>query len=210
MEGIIIWNWFVDVVGYLLSSSVIAGAIGGGLALAGRLYFKRYDFKHDYYKKIIDKRLNAYEKLEAFIGEMSKIQDAVILDKDGEKEVSRFEILSAFANEKNVEKTNNHCLIILENSLWYSSDIVENLKSINEKLIQALELLNKPIPITEKDIVKYQLTDWVGKEDRYLANYIGRELNESIINELKAVGKALFKDLSTIYKADDFLNINKI
>ena len=81
-------DWSTLVVAILTSS--VVGAVVSSLFSEWQ---KRNDYKRDYYKKIIDKRLNAYEKLEAFIG---------MMDIEIEYELECFEA-EAYGRKKNCD-----------------------------------------------------------------------------------------------------------
>jgi len=52
-----------DIIAITLSSSLLAAV----LTVAGNFWLQRSSFKQEYYKKLLDKRLNAYKKVEAII-----------------------------------------------------------------------------------------------------------------------------------------------
>lgn len=62
---------------------VIGGAFGGaalGAIITGivSIYLNGKNYRRDYYKKIIDKRITAYEKLEQILLNMSEVETIII------------------------------------------------------------------------------------------------------------------------------------
>ena len=65
------------------TGSVLATAFGGaalGALITGgfSIWLNRKNYKRDYYKKIIDKRIEAYEKLEQILLNMSEVETIII------------------------------------------------------------------------------------------------------------------------------------
>lgn len=63
---------------YVLSSSLISGILGASIAGAFALRGKRDEYRNDYYKSVLKRRIEAYEKLESLINALK----LTVLDND--------------------------------------------------------------------------------------------------------------------------------
>lgn len=69
----------MDIAIWQAITSAFGGALGGALITGGiSIYSNRKNYKRDYYKKIIDKRITAYEKLEQVLLNMSEVETIII------------------------------------------------------------------------------------------------------------------------------------
>lgn len=75
---------------------------------------KVIDYKNDYYKKILDKRINAYAELNDLI------LNAILISK-----VDNYEYHTLFSNYEEFLKNYNRLKMLGKNFIWYSFEIVE-------------------------------------------------------------------------------------
>jgi hypothetical protein len=187
-----------DLIKIALTSSVFSAVVTFGF----NCFLKKQDYKRDYYKKIIEKRLDAYEKLQLFLGGFcvkKEILDATKNEKPGEG----FYIFNCFYEPELLRKEIESILKALEYSVWYSDDININLVNINDLLAEAGSLLNKPTAITEKDISKYKLTEkHIGDN---LLIYIGNKVYLEIKGYTSSIRASINRDFLKMDKVDDFL-----
>ena len=187
-----------DITKIALTSGISAALVTSG----ANYFFKKQDYKRDYYKKIIDKRLKAYEELEEFIGKFCVHME--ILDPErNQKSGEGFFVFWCFHEEDKLHIANDWILGVIQNALWYSDDINKSLKEVNEILAEVGTVLNKPTAITVDNIEKYNLGQTHINED--LIKYIGRELYGQLESLMKIIGKAVYRDLKNIDEVEKFL-----
>lgn len=116
-------------------------------------WHKKNDYKRDYYKKIIDKRLNAYEKLKVFIGELEIVRE-ILSDKFGEKPGQGTLIHDCFFEKENLNTAIEECIIVLKESQWFSKMITQELLKINNILANCYTVIYHP---TEESLKDYNL-----------------------------------------------------
>jgi len=88
----------MDKITLILTSSVIAAIVSAIISAIVSLKLKQIDYKNDYYKEIISKRLNAYQFLE---NQIAVLKSTVLDDSDrkpyhmifsyGEKKLNKFQ-----------------------------------------------------------------------------------------------------------------------
>ncbi|MEG2285950.1 MAG: hypothetical protein RSB90_10330, partial [Eubacterium sp.] len=187
-----------DIVKIALTSGISAALVTFG----ANCFLKKQDYKRDYYKKIVDKRLKAYEELEKVIGKFCVHMEILDLEKK-QKSGDGFFVFLCFCEEDKLQKANDWILGVIQNALWYSDDINKSLKTVNEILAEVGTVLNKPTPITVADIEKYNLGQTHINEN--LIKYIGRELYGQLEDLMKIIGKAVYRDLKNIDEVEEFL-----
>ena len=79
-------------------------------------WHKKNDYKRDYYKKIIDHRIEAYEKLSIYL-------DSVWTKKRSTALKHETEIYSCFENEEELIKARQLLLSYCPGIHWYSEDV---------------------------------------------------------------------------------------
>lgn len=88
---------------------------------------KNIDYKNDYYKKIIDKRIDAYEKLEQFLGELDVESEHKL---DNEKDLC-YDFLTDL---KKCQKVAEDSVAICSLNSWFSFNLEVKVNDLNEKL----------------------------------------------------------------------------
>lgn len=111
----------------ILSSSLLAGISGALIAGAFSLRGKQNDYVNDYFKTIIKRRLDAYEKLEQLINAFK----LAVLDDDQQP------YHQVFSNE--VTWTDVYALFLEATShpLWLSDDVFEKTRELNIMFLHA-------------------------------------------------------------------------
>ena len=140
------------------SSSIIATFLSAII----NQYFKKIEFRNDYYKIIIQKRIEAYENIEAQI----QILKVSILDESDGKSYHRI-----FYSDEYFNELTSPLLKANSNSLWIN-------KKTNEKLIQLLHIFNK-VRFENKD----DLTE-AGKKYYWEIAYLRDDLENLVRNDL--------------------------
>jgi len=133
-----------EVITLVLSSSILTALITGAL----NWFMKRNDYKKEVYKKIIDKRLIAYQEVEQLIKSMY----FVLYDKRTGLKYNKFLMDVEDFNEFFV-----HFGRSMNNSIWYSTGLRKLLQSLNQFVLNNSNIF--PVnrleePKTETDIIK--------------------------------------------------------
>ena len=186
-----------------IAKIALTSGISAALVSSGANYFlKKQDYKRDYYKKIIDKRLKAYEELENFMGTFclkQEISNPLRVENDAES----FEVLSCFTEENGLKKANDDILKVLKYSLWFSNEICDNLRKINSMVCEVGISFTDDSSTLSNEIKKSGLTGKLVKED--LIIYMGHIFFDDIQMHIKELGITISKDLTNIYDVELFL-----
>ncbi|MCL3780959.1 hypothetical protein EMN47_11250 [Prolixibacteraceae bacterium JC049] len=106
----------------VITSSVFAGIISAVVSYFTTLRLKKYDFKTEYYKEILKKRLNAYQYIENQIG----VLKAVVMGDDKRP----FHMMFSEGETKFLEYQQN-LLVAISFSLWIDETTVKELEKLN-------------------------------------------------------------------------------
>ena len=143
------------------------------------------DYKRDYYKKIIDHRIEAYEKLSIYL-------DSVWTKKRSTALKHETEIYSCFENEEELIKAHQLLFSYCPGIHWYSEDVYSNYYNLARYLVGTLDLLNGT---KEEKTVQAQ-------------NHC-RALNNLIADTIRQLKIAIAEDRISFDKVEDFFNNQK-
>ncbi|RZK33035.1 MAG: hypothetical protein EOO61_16055 [Hymenobacter sp.] len=124
-------------INYTLLASCIAATASITAALIA-FFSKNKDFKNDYYKRIIDKRLKAYEEVELII--FSLRRTAIVRRSPGSPNE---EVGSVFLNEKAFDAFVDSLHEVIKKGLWLSTQSRIELIELNNKLL-TIKIAIKP------------------------------------------------------------------
>jgi hypothetical protein len=111
----------------ILSSSLLSGIFGALIAGAFGLRGKRNDYVNDYFKTIIKRRLEAYERLERLINALK----LAVLDEDQRP------YHQVFSNEATWTEIYKLLLDSTSHPLWLSDEVFEKTRELNLMFLQA-------------------------------------------------------------------------
>jgi hypothetical protein len=157
----------------ILTSSLIAGFISALISAVVSIKVKSIDYKNEYFKKILEKRLDSYKFLEAQIL-LLKISG---LEEDGRP----FHLVFAYGEEKFYEFQQN-LIQAMSFSIW-----------VNEKTVILMEKLNKLF-------FKISRIDFENSEALVLAGKIYHEQISQIILQLEMSVREDLLDLHDLRK----------
>lgn len=165
----------------ILTSSVI-GAVVSSLFSEWQ---KRNDYKRDYYKKIIDHRIEAYEKLSIYL-------DSVWTKKRSTALKHETEIYSCFENEETLRNAHQLLFNYCPGIHWYSENVYQNYYILARYLVDTIDILNgtkegKAIQAQNHSVV----------------------LNDYIAETIRKLKIAIEEDRISFYKVEDFLENQK-
>jgi len=106
----------------ILTSSVISGVISAIISYFFSLKIKKLDFRNEYYKTIINKRMEVYKFVENQVATLK----TVVLGDDKKP----YHIIFAYGEEKFIEFQQNLSSAI-SNSIWIDDDTMKTLESLN-------------------------------------------------------------------------------
>ncbi|MBS2101138.1 hypothetical protein [Carboxylicivirga linearis] len=112
----------IELIKIALSSSVIAGIVSAIVSYFITLKLKKYDFKTEYFKEILKKRLTAYQYIENQIG----ILKGVVIDDDRKS----YHLIFDNGETKFLEYQQN-LFIAISYSLWIDDETVKDLEKLN-------------------------------------------------------------------------------
>jgi len=118
----------------LLASGVIAGIVSAIISYLTSIRLKKMDFKNEYYKEILKKRLHAYE----FIENQIAIMKSVVLDDDGKP----YHMIFGQGESKFYEFQKN-LMLAISYGLWIDNKTSETLDEINNLFFNLNNHINK-------------------------------------------------------------------
>ncbi len=118
----------------ILGSAVISAIISNGFLW----WHKKCDYKRDYYKKIIDKRIAAYEKLSALLVEIS-----IRADVDAEGKGSSYSIYKVLENKDTAVLINQKITEVARDRVYYSFKADTFITEINDKIVEYIQQVEK-------------------------------------------------------------------
>lgn len=177
-------DWSTLVVAILTSS--VVGAVVSSLFSEWQ---KRNDYKRDYYKKIIDKRIDAYEKMAKVLG---RIGTKAYYSIDGENK----EIYVCFENYESLECANSELISILNEVQWISPQTYKELWRLNDVIASVFD---RVLEDSKEGKV------WTPGDFRDA----GLNEFENIKNFLIVVNNARLKDMAKLDKVEEFFKEQK-
>lgn len=159
------------------------------------------DYKNDYYKKIIDKRMESYEKLNDVVNSIMVIRQ--VLSKDCVKQ--GYSVCELFIDVKNIDDMLDKVVDIRRYSIWFTEEIVEKISYINLILSNVSLALNHP---SDEILAKYNLSvkDIGVKKCSIL---IGKFESEKLCRLAEEIKLIIANDLLEMHNVEDFLS-NKV
>ena len=153
---------------------------------------KNIDYKNDYYKKIIDKRMTAYEYLEFVISKIEVIQE--IFDDYRLKQGEGKNIYSCFKNKEMLAETCENIISVSKYDLWLSNEVRIKLSEINLIIANALTSINCP---NKRNLEFYGLNIQKDNNDKLsikIGIYEYKKMSK-LINEVRTI---MAKDIKTL------------
>lgn len=111
-----------ELIKIVLTSTAIATVLSAIISTVVSIRLKSLDYRNDYYKKILDKRLEAYRFLETQIA----VLKSVVLDDDKHP----FHLIFSYGNDE-YEKFHVNLFAAMSNSMWISEDTVTEMENLN-------------------------------------------------------------------------------
>lgn len=161
----------------------------GGITFLVNWFIKLFDYKNDYYKKIIDKRINAYEKLEQFIGELD-------IERDNNYNGKTYYCYNFLSELDMCLSAAKRSADICGLNSWFSVKLENQVNSFNEKLVDVANEMNNKAREAKID-KKIDLQ----REIYQIACKYHNEIKELIFN-LKA---EIIKDRLKLHEVEDYL-----
>lgn len=155
---------------------IITAGVASIITLAANLIIQGSQYKKDFYRKIVDKRIEAYTELEKLINKMSTNTTA----KNGK------ECLSCLHDKQNYENLINEFASTFACNLWF------NIKTTRE-IMRLHTILNQSIGMLFENMSDEEI------QSKGINNY------SNIVEQRFKVAKFIYDDLSEIYKVKKFL-----
>lgn len=169
---------------------ILGSAVVSTLITNVCVYFQREsDYKRDYYKKIIDKRIAAYEKLSSLLVEITVTSG--IMEEGGIEVGSTYKI---FKDSDSAILINKKIIDVASDLYYYSPEVGAILKEINSKSIEYLKQVERDC----KDEINYE------RDCLSWGSIFSNELQEMTEN----IKIEIAKDMLTLYEVENFLKKN--
>ena len=158
------------------SSSLLSAIITGFITYFVNKKILNQTYKNEYYKSILEKRLNAYQYIETQIA----VLKFTILDIDGKP---FYQIFQNDYNKYLEYQQNIH--LVLSHSIWLSSSMIDNMSALNQLFFT--------ITTEITDDIKYNIE--IGKKYYYQISTLRENIEKCLLNDFK-----------NLHKLDYFLN----
>lgn len=165
-------------------SSAVISTIISNLCL---WWHKKNDYKRDYYKKIIDKRIATYEKLSALLVEIS-----IRVDIDAVDQGSSYSIYRVLENKDTAVLINQKITEVARDRVYYSLNADKLVTEINDKIVEYIQNVEKEYE--DGQTYPSDCLKWGG--------IISKEMQPKI-NNLKS---AITNDMIAMDNVEDFLS----
>lgn len=166
------------------------------------VHSKKLDYRDDYYKKIIDKRIEAYEKVSQFLTIVSVKTSVKVTE--GDKIVSNIEYYYCCRNIEELEDLLRKSIEVAKYSAWMSKGLDYELKMINNILVECMremnEFANSNNPICESDNENICSPD---REKRYVV--IACKYGVVLDAHINSAEILIKEDWLYLHKVDEFL-----
>jgi phosphate/sulfate permease len=150
----------------ILTSSVIATILSVLVSAIVSLLLKNLDYKNEYYKKILEKRLEAYKFLETQIA----VLKSSVLDDDGKPYYLIFE----YGHEK-FDEFQQNLFVAHAYSIWIDNETVNKMDELNRLF---LKITRKLKDISDQELIQ------IGKDNYHEIAKIRTELESCVRNDL--------------------------
>lgn len=163
-------------------SSAVISTIISNLCL---WWHKKNDYKRDYYKKIIDKRIAAYEKLSALLVEIS-----IRVDVDAVNQGSGYSIYMVLKNKDTAVLINQKITEVAKDRVYYSLKVDKLVTEINDKIVEYIQQVEK----------EYE------EDETYLSDCLkwGRIISKEMQQKINNLKSAIVNDMMKMDNVDDF------
>lgn len=108
----------------ILTSTFVAGIVSALVSYFISIKLKKLDFKNEYYKEILKKRLVAYQYIESQLA----VLKTVVLDKNDNKP---YHMMFSYSDVEFFDFQKN-MIMAISFSLWIDDETTENLEKLNE------------------------------------------------------------------------------
>lgn len=194
---------------------VLAGTAG---TICGNFWIQKDVYKRDYYKKILDKRIEAYDELSRLIFLVRQVSLFPVEDKN----LSHKLVHSFFCDLDDIKEIQEKISVISSNIRWYSPNVTALIVRINH-LIVSIDgyithsdnlLLKQYMQKYLNDDIKFETTlefqniyqDNIPEEyKKYKERYLGISLYNEIDNLSSILMKKQINDLMELSEVEKFL-----
>ncbi len=108
---------------------------------------RNIDYKNDYYKKIIDKRMMAYEELERFLSEIDVESDYCLNNLNFDGVIVNVHCYIYFDNRNKFQNYLNKSVEICGYNSWYSKEMEKWVNRLNKDLAAAFGKVTNPVQL---------------------------------------------------------------
>lgn len=197
--------------------SVLASAFGGGClgaCITGLINWclNRKNYRDDYYKKIIDKRIEAYENINSFIESIAVEEDFLIPDDIECKRVTKLEYFSCCRDFETLNNTLEKTMMLAKYLGWLSSDARHTFIQINNLFSDMYKLFTTPNKETIRNTVlpavihKKNFSD---KDNIYIGIGVEHKFHSKMEIYIKNMKQIIHNDYIKMDNVENFLKNNK-
>lgn len=126
-----------EIIKVILTSSVIAAILSVIVSAFVSLKLKHLDYRNEYYKKILEKRLEAYKYVETQIA----VLKGAVLDKDGRPYHQMFSY-----GEDDFHKFQGNLIVAMAYSMWINEETTNEMENLNEIFFKISNKTNNSSP----------------------------------------------------------------
>ena len=165
---------------------------------------KEFDYERDYHKKIVDRRLDAYNELVKYLNELT-IRGIITNDRDKiNPNTDKFSIYLCFTDINILGKMISEGINVFKYNIWFSEDITDGLNKIND-ILNAVHLIvtSQKLDVIDTEYYGFNLA---GMPVNQLINFLGIESSKDINLQIKKINYVINKDIKTMYDVKTFFD----
>jgi len=165
-----------EMIKIILTNTVIATVLSTIVSTIVGIKLKSLDYRNEYYKKVLDKRLEAYRFLEMQIA----ILKNTVLDDDKQP----YHMIFSYGEDE-FNKFQTNLITAIANSIWIHEDTVSEMESLNEIFFKISRKINN------------------ASEDKVVA--VGKEYDNQISTSRKKLEMLVRSDIHNLHDLKKFM-----
>jgi hypothetical protein len=172
---------------------------------------KEFEYKNDYYKKIINKRMDAYEKISAFISRIGIVNTFVIPDDERAQSGMANDYFKCFESFKSLENSLDESNELTGGIGWVTEKTRKVLMDINNLLADAYSVMNNP---NKKETMKNIFggvipnKDFFEDDEKYLSIVWGCKQHNNLYPKIIKLKQFVHEDYQNMDDVKTFLDQN--
>ena len=209
------WQLLIGTVSYKDWDLIIKLVTGIAPTIAAIIVFYTWysnrDYKNDYYKKILDKRIEAYSKLNYFVSKINIMDSFIIPDKGTSKSGMAMPYFTCFNTMEMLSNTIDELSKLGEHLVWINQNTKSTFFLVNNIISDAYIIASNP---GKEEMMNMFLTDIIPKknydktDEKYLTIALGIRNQKRMSFCISKLKKMIHDDYKSMDNIKKFLDYN--